>query len=210
MKGIAIIGSGGLGKEVLPLVRTISGGCSIVFVDDDPDRIGREMFGVPVLGSAAMEDRDMVVAVAAPDTRRRIVERFPHHQARSLFAPSLVREPGTSIGEGAVFSHFTLVSTDAVIGRHFHCNYHAIVAHDCEIGDFVTLAPRATICGNVRIENGVYIGAGAVIRQGVPGNPLVIGAGAVVGMGAVVTRHVSAGTTVVGNPAKTMQRSPPA
>ena len=46
------------------------------------------------------------------------------------------------------------------------------------------------------------IGAGAMIKQGTPDQPLVIGVGAIVGMGAVVTKSVPAGATVVGNPAR--------
>jgi len=200
--GIAIIGSGGLGKEVASLAEMYAGKHGVIFIDDDPEKVGGELLGLPIRGPEEIGCRDVVIAVAAPAARRRIAARFATHRPISLFAPTSVREPGTFIGEGALFSHFTLVSTDTAIGRHFHCNYHAIVAHDCEIGDFVTLGPRATICGNVRIEDGAYIGANAVIKQGVPGNPLVIGAEATVGMGAVVTRHVEPGTTVAGNPAR--------
>ena len=56
--------------------------------------------------------------------------------------------------------------------------------------------------GNITIEDHVYVGAGAMIRQGKPGKPLVIGQGAVIGMGAVVTKDVPEGVTVVGNPAR--------
>ena len=70
------------------------------------------------------------------------------------------------------------------------------------IGDFVTFAPGVQCNGNIVIEDHAYIGAGAVIKQGKPGQPLIIGRGAVVGMGAVVTKSVAAGATVVGNPAR--------
>jgi acetyltransferase-like isoleucine patch superfamily enzyme len=60
--------------------------------------------------------------------------------------------------------------------------------------------------GNVLVEDHAYIGTGAILRQGSPGNPLVIGRNAVVGMGAVVTRNVAPGTTVIGNPARLMEK----
>jgi sugar O-acyltransferase (sialic acid O-acetyltransferase NeuD family) len=107
-----------------------------------------------------------------------------------------------SLGEGAALSPFVTLTSNIRIGRHFHANLYSYVEHDCVIGDFVTFAPGVKCNGNVRIEDHAYIGAGAVIKQGKPGQPLVIGRGALVGMGAVVTRDVPPGITVVGNPAK--------
>ena len=88
------------------------------------------------------------------------------------------------------------------IGTHFHANIYSYVAHDCVIGDYVTFAPRVSCNGNVHIEDDVYIGTGAVIEQGTPDKPLVIGKGATIGMGAVVTKDVPPGAVVVGNPAR--------
>ena len=92
------------------------------------------------------------------------------------------------------------------IGRQFHGNFYSYVAHDCVVGDYVTFAPAVRCLGNVVIEDHAYIGTGAVLRQGTPGNPLVIGRGAVVGMGAIVTKSVPPGVTVVGNPAKPLSK----
>jgi acetyltransferase-like isoleucine patch superfamily enzyme len=74
------------------------------------------------------------------------------------------------------------------------------------IGDYVTFAPGVQCNGNVHIGDHAYVGAGAIIRQGKPGEPLRIGVGAIVGMGAVVTHDVAAGMTVVGNPARPLDR----
>ena len=51
----------------------------------------------------------------------------------------------------------------------------------------------------------MYIGAGAIIKEGSPGQPLVIGRDAVVGMGAVVLNDVPDGAVVAGNPAKVIR-----
>ena len=70
----------------------------------------------------------------------------------------------------------------------------------------MTLAPRVCINGNTVIEDDVYVGTGAILRQGTPDKPLRIGKGAVIGMGAVVTKDVAPGETVVGNPARPLDR----
>jgi hypothetical protein len=58
------------------------------------------------------------------------------------------------------------------------------------------------------VEDGAWIGAGALVRNGRPDRPLVVGAGATVGMGAVVMRDVPPGATVLGNPARIVRRAP--
>ena len=58
------------------------------------------------------------------------------------------------------------------------------------------------IKAKIIIEDYVWIGTGAMILPGV-----TIGRGAVVGARAVVSKSVSAGTVVVGNPAKVINRT---
>lgn len=53
----------------------------------------------------------------------------------------------------------------------------------------------------VRIEDGVWIGGGAIILPGV-----TIGRGTVIGAGSVVTRSVPAGCVAVGNPCRVIRR----
>ena len=120
----------------------------------------------------------------------------------SVQAKNCVVLDETDTAEGLILCGFGTITSNAKIGRHFHGNIYSYVAHDCVIGDFVTFAPGVMCNGNVHVEDHVYIGTGAVLRQGKPSKPLVIGAGAIVGMGAVVTRDVPPGVTVVGNPAK--------
>jgi len=119
-------------------------------------------------------------------------------------ATNVVQMDDVQMGVGAVLSPLVTLTSNVRIGKHFHANLYSYVEHDCVVGDFVTFAPRVHCNGNVVIEDHAYIGTGAILKQGQPGKPLVIGRGAVVGMGAVVTKSVAAGATVVGNPARAM------
>ena len=159
------------------------------------------------LATAAAE-RHAVLAIANSAVRERIAARCQADGMRpwTVRAANTVVLDEVELGEGAILCPFVTLTANIRIGRQFHANIYSYVEHDCRIGDFVTFAPKVCCNGNVTIEDHAYIGTGAVIKQGRPGQPLVIGRGAVVGMGAVVTRDVPAGATVVGNPAKLLNK----
>jgi maltose O-acetyltransferase len=123
------------------------------------------------------------------------------------------------------------VGTDAVIRPPFHCdygynihlgdgvflNFNCVILDVVEvsIGERTQIGPAVQIYTAdhprdaetrrtgvefgrpVRIGRDVWIGGGAIILPGV-----TIGDGAVIGAGSVVTRNVSEGQTVTGNPAR--------
>jgi UDP-2-acetamido-3-amino-2,3-dideoxy-glucuronate N-acetyltransferase len=133
-----------------------------------------------------------------------------------------------NIGQDARIWQFVVVLPGARIGSDVNICSHCFVENDVIIGDRVTIKNGVQLWDGLRIadevfvgpnvtftndryprsqnpdaellrtvvEKGASIGAGAVICPGV-----TIGAGSMVGAGAVVTRDVSAGTLVVGNPA---------
>lgn len=211
-----IVGAGGFGREVMPVAqqmlaaRHAPGEFEAVFVVE---------FGAagPVNGHRVLDaeaflaaggERRFNIAIADHQARRRIAERFIAGGATpfDVVAANSVQGAANTIGAGAILCPFTTVTSNATIGRFFHANIYSYVAHDCVIGDFVTFAPGVMCNGRVRIEDHAYIGTGAVLREGAPDRPVVIGAGAVVGMGAVVTKSVPPGATVVGNPAAPLAR----
>lgn len=176
----------------------------LVLADDEP---GDAIMSIPRLSLDDLGDEDeAIIAIGSSRTRRAVSERL-RCKAGVLVAPNAIVGSDVEYGEGAVFCPFAMATVAVRIGRHFQCNMYSYVAHDCIIGDYVTFAPRVSCNGNVHIEDDVFIGSGAVIRHGRPGNPIVIGAGATVGMGAIVTKSVPAGAVVVGNPARALLRA---
>jgi sugar O-acyltransferase (sialic acid O-acetyltransferase NeuD family) len=181
----------------------------IFFIDDDDGLVGHDCNGHRVLSYAeflSLDADQRFVAIAVADSRIR--ERL-WSQCESdgilpweLRASNVVIFDDVRLGPGSILCPFVTLTSNIQVGEQFHANIYSYVEHDCVIGDFVTFAPGVKCNGNVVIEDHAYIGAGAILKQGRPKKPLVIGRGAVVGMGAVVTRDVPAGVTVVGNPAR--------
>jgi sugar O-acyltransferase (sialic acid O-acetyltransferase NeuD family) len=207
---IGVYGASGCGRGVMPLVRAAlapAAGSELVFVDDS---VGTDVVnGHRVLAWEAFllseaERRQVCLAIANSAVRERLAARCAAAGVSLLGAraANVVVMDDVQVGEGEILSPFVTLTSNIRIGRCFHANLYSYVEHDCVIGDFVTFAPAVRCNGNVVIEDHAYIGAGALLKQGRPGQPLVIGRGAVVGMGAVVTRSVPPGATVVGNPAR--------
>ncbi len=179
----------------------------VIFIDDNTKLHGKSIHGSRVFSYPEAKEISGLrvnVAFADPRLRRQKVEECEADGLVffSCFAPSTIIGENVQIGTGAVFAHSSIVTSDAKIGKAFHCNIFSYVAHDCEIGDFVTLAPRVSVNGRVKIEDNVYVGTGAIILPGKPDCFLTIGKGAVIGAGAVVTRDVEPGSIMVGTPAR--------
>lgn len=210
MMQIGVFGVSGCGRGVMPLVNSQRLNSPIeydlVFVDDNPPAAyvnGYRAFTYSEWMKSPASSRLVSIAVANGSIREALVNRCEADGVGffEVRASNVVQLDDVQIGQGAILCPFVTLTSNIKIGKHFHANLYAYVEHDCVIGDYVTFAPGAKCNGNVIIEDHAYIGSGAVIKQGKPGQPLVIGRGAVVGMGAVVTKSVRPGVTVVGNPA---------
>lgn len=211
---IGIYGASGFGKEVMPLVRQHYSQLNqdnIVFIDDG----GRlqQLDGYKVLSYQQFmkhpaTQKAVTIAIADSQVREKLNAKLVQDNIEiiNVIANNALQYDNITMGKGSIICGFVHLTSNIKIGKSFHANIYSYIAHDCVIGDFVTFAPRVSCNGNVHIEDHAYIGTGAVLRQGTPDKPLIIGKGAIVGMGAVVTKDVPAGVTVVGNPARILNK----
>ncbi|WP_291369524.1 MULTISPECIES: NeuD/PglB/VioB family sugar acetyltransferase [unclassified Acinetobacter] len=211
----AIYGASGCGRSLMPVARQQLARehdrSEIVFIDDALTEVasvnGHRAMNYQTFLNETASEKHVQIAIANSRVREKIAQRLEADNISlwSIQADNVVLMDQSDIAAGAALSPFVSITSNIKIGKCFHANLYSYVEHDCVIGDFVTFAPGVKCNGNIHIHDHAYIGAGAMIKQGTPDQPLVIGAGAIVGMGAVVTKSVPAGATVVGNPARIVQ-----
>jgi sugar O-acyltransferase (sialic acid O-acetyltransferase NeuD family) len=209
-----VYGASGFGREVIPLVRKELNNSKdkVVFIDDGQGLTlvnGYEVLTWEEFSSNPESDKFINIAIANSATRKNLAVKCEEMGIPffSVIAENAFQLDSNEIGEGAIFCPFSMLTSNVKIGKHFHLNIYSYIAHDCIVGDYVTVAPMVQCNGNVVIHDHAYIGTGAIIKQGTPDRPLVIGEGAVIGMGAVVTKDVLPFTTVIGNPARIYSKS---
>lgn len=88
----------------------------------------------------------------------------------------------------ATFGGFTRLGRETKLDSLVH------VAHDCELGERVTITACSELSGRVLIGDDAYLGPNCSVSNGV-----TIGAGATVTIGSVVVRDVPESTRVTGN-----------
>ena len=88
------------------------------------------------------------------------------------------------------------------IGNFFMINMATTIGHHVDIGNGVFMSSGVNVGANLKLEDHVYIGIGATVMTGIG----KVGQGSLIGAGAVVIREVAPHTTVVGNPAKIIEK----
>ncbi|MCB0052030.1 MAG: acetyltransferase [Caldilineaceae bacterium] len=213
---VIIYGVGGFGREVAWLVeQCLQAGddmTPVCFVDDNSEHFGKVINGLPAMSlhDAAISYPGAVVAggIGAPRIRQKVMDKAKAAGFRfqTIVHPRVERSKWIEIGEGTLICAGNILTTNIILGAHVQLNLDCTIGHDVVMDEYATLAPGVHISGCVHLGKRAYVGTGAVIINGTPDNPIIIGDDAVIGAGACVTKSVPPGTTVVGVPAKPLSR----
>lgn len=217
-KRIAIVGAGGFAREVEWLIREINEANGTPLYDfkgylvSEITKLGITDSVDEVLGdfSWVEANQDALDAVAIgignPQARLRlgleIRERFPFLKMPTLIHPNVrIDRSSLNMGEGVIICAGVIGTVNIRIEDFVAINLGCTIGHEAQIGRGVVLNPTVNISGGVTIRDSVLIGTGAQVLQN-----LSVGEGATVGAGSVVTKTVAASMTVVGAPARPLDR----
>ena len=199
MSGVLVVGAGGHAKVVIATLlaagQTVAG-----LLDDQPSRWGSAVLGYPVLGGLEQLEKAgsrAILAIGNNRARQTISERYPSVVWVSAVHPSAVVHSSVRPGAGSVIFAGAVVQPDSSIGRHVIVNTAATVDHDCVLEEYVHLAPGSHLAGQVRLEQGAFLGIGSLAAPGVR-----VGAWSTVGAGGVVIRDLPPHSVAVGIPAR--------
>ena len=206
MKKIGIFGTSGMAREAGDVAFAL--GFEPIYVAYDKTELEASGLQSNAFLESDLADYDglsFVIGVGDNSIRRRLAENYadkldfvnlihPKTECGMGQMEVLQQSKGLVVCTGVSFTNSIRIGDFCIINR------NTTVGHDCVIGSFVHLAPGSIISGNVLLETGVSIGAGAIINQGSREEKLIIGENTIIGSGSVVTRSCLSNSVYAGVP----------
>ncbi len=188
-----LYGASGHAKVIIDILKALNIKIDALF---DDDITINELLSTPVKHQWQGES-PVIVSIGNNTVRKQIVDKLQQCDFATVRHPSAIISPNVRMGKGTVVMQGAIIQSGATIGSHCILNTGASVDHECIIEDFVHVSPQATLCGNVHVGEGAWIGAAAVVIPGVR-----IGKWSIVGAGSVVVQDVPDGAIAYGNPCR--------
>ena len=208
-----VVGAGGHAAVLIDCLRRLGSPQPRCLTDVDPKRWNTTWLGLPIMGGDDMLAElqrsginGFVVGVGrtgGADIRRSLFAKALAAGLRpvSVIDPNATLAESATVMPGAQILNRADVNVGASIGTNAVVNTAAVVEHDCIVGDHAFVASGAILGGGVKVGEGALIGLGAIVLPGIE-----IGADAVIGAGAVARQSVPPGATMVGVPARRIER----
>lgn len=206
---LIIVGGGGFGNEVANWAADshMAGKQPPLFGYIDDNERGSLGKGVPHIGSIVdyvpQSGDALLLAVGAPETKRRIVELLRTRGARfaTLIHPTAIIGSNCCHEEGVIICPLAMNTANTRMGAFSTLLSFSGLGHDASLGSYSTVSSHVDVMGHASIGDGVFIGSGARVMP----NKSVAN-GARIGANVVVQRNVRANVTLFAAPPKTMRK----
>jgi len=190
---LLIFGAGGHAKSIMDMVKLLDKYVIAGILDDDQQLTGKEVLGIPVLGTRALfpvllekgvsQAANGVGGIVDINVRINIFESLENagFSFPSLIHPQAAVEKSAEIEEGVQVFANAYVGSEAHLHPRCMVNTNAVVSHDCVIGMYSHIAPGALLAGEVQVGARSLVGMGVTTAIGVKiGNNVRIGNGAII------------------------------
>ena len=95
-----------------------------------------------------------------------------------IISPILFMSKNSSVDEGSIMMHNSLINSNASVGKNCIINTGAIIEHESIVGDHSHISTSVVVNGGAIIGKGCFIGSKSVIKEGVRiGDNCIVSAG---------------------------------
>jgi sugar O-acyltransferase (sialic acid O-acetyltransferase NeuD family) len=207
-KKILIFGSGGHAKVVIDIIEKQDNYSIAGFVDTV--RIKNTIvMGYSVLGDESTLKEIVlrykiyggVIAIGDNSIRSNVNEKIinilPGFEFVNCVHPKSTIGKDVKFGKGNVVMAGAIINASSIIKNHCIINTRSNIEHDCMMSSFSSIAPNATIGGNVQVGDYSAIGIGANVF-----NNVTIGKNCIIGGGSLVCSDTIENSIYYGSPSK--------
>lgn len=214
-RSLIILGTSGLAREAAMVAEQINAQQHRWdirgFIGETTADVGKMLGIAPILGDddwllAQDLEADLVIGIGYPKVRAKVLSKYMECGTRFAF-PNLIHPLASldfrrvELGKGNIITAGCAFTCDIAVHDFNLFNLNVTVGHDAVIGNYNVMNPSVNVSGGVHIADRVLVGTGAQILEN-----LSVGSDATVGAGAVVRANVLNGQTVVGVPAKPLEK----
>lgn len=191
MKNIYIFGAGGVGRDIVDIVKE-SGEFSIKgFIDDG--KAGNICMDIKIYSTDEVRSNEkevnVVIALGEPNLREKIINRLTEEFNKVNYMTIISKKSFISktalIKEGSIIYPNVIINSNVIIEKNVFIGGNSSIGHDCIINENSVIAFNCSVGGNSIIERNVYIGSGSNIRD-----EIRIGEKSIVGMGSILLKNL--------------------
>ena len=195
---IAIIGGGGIAKEIIEVIKMNNDDVYGIFalknyldyphygyleeLKKHKNKFDGVIVGIGVVNKKGIEIRNNICSFLEENKIPLI----------SVISPLASISKSSIVKEGVYIAHNVIISCDSIIDKNVIINQGAIIGHDVKISSNVSVGPQVFIGGGVEIENNVMIGVGATLKEGIK-----IAQDVIIGMRSIVIKNIKKDSLVL-------------
>ena len=208
MKNIIIFGAGGHAKVVVDIIEKQRKFNIVGFIGSNHEK-NSIIMGYKVLGDESLlkdiifnyEIYGGIIGIGdnsiRAKARDKVIKVIPNFKFVNCIHPKSILGKDATLGEGNVVMAGAIVNSATRIKNHCILNTNSSIDHDCLMLDFSSIAPNASVGGNVKIGDYSAIGIGANIFHSVN-----VGYNCIIGGGSLVCHDTNENSIYYGSPSK--------